>query len=99
MPNQDQLLAYSEEDITVATVAIGLTATNVITSPPPKRVEMFVEDAQIRYRVDGTDPTASVGEILNPFDRITLYHPGEMSRFRAIRTGSVSATLHARYKR
>ncbi len=93
------LLTYAEEDITVADTAIGLTLTNVISTPPPRQVNMFVEDAQIRYRVDGTDPTSSVGEILNPFDRLTLTHVGNMNRFRSIRTGGTSATIHATFKR
>ena len=93
------LLTYAEEDITVPASSTGLTGTNVLATPPPKLVEIFVEDTQIRYRTDGSAPTSTVGEILNPFDRLNLTHPGDMSRFRAIRTGSTSATLRARYKR
>lgn len=93
------LLTYAEEDITVSTTAIGLTLTNVIATPPPRLVELFVEDAQIRYTLDGNDPTSSAAEILNPFDRLPLTHPGDMKRFRAIRTGSSDANIRARYKR
>lgn len=92
------LAVYAEEDITVAATAIGLTLTNVLVSPPPKRVELFVETAQIRVRISGT-PTASVGEILNAFDRFTLNGPAQAYNFLAIRTGSTSANLHARYLR
>lgn len=99
MPLATPLLTYAEEDITVADTAIGLTLTNVIATPPPREVELFVEDAQVRYLTDGNNPTSSVGSIMNPFDRLTIAHPGDMNRFRAIRTGGNSATIHAIYKR
>ena len=96
---EEALHVYAEEDITVAASSIGLTLTNVTSTPPVKKVELFVEDAQIRVRVDGSAPTASVGEIFNPFDRQTLYGPQQAYNWRAIRTGSTSATVRARYLR
>lgn len=99
LPTVDTLQTYAEEDITVADSSVGLTLTNVLVTPPLKRVELFVEDAQIRVRTDGSAPTSSVGEILNPFDRYVLKNAGEAFNFRAIRTGATSATLRARYFR
>lgn len=99
MPTQDDLLTYTEEDVTIGASSTSLTLANVLATPPPRMVELFVEDAQIRYRTDGTAPTASVGTILNPFDTVTLTHPSDLWQFRAIRTGGTSATIHARYKR
>lgn len=96
---EEALTVYAEEDITVADSSIGLTLTNVTSTPPVKKVEMFVEDAQIRVRVDGLAPTSSVGEILNPFDRFTCWGAEQAYKFRAIRTGASSATIRARYLR
>ena len=93
------LIVYAEEDITVAASSIGLTLTNVLATPPPKKVELFFEDAQVRVRVDGSAPTSSVGEIFNPFDRQTLWGPAQAYNWRAIRTGATSATVRARYSR
>lgn len=93
------LQAYAEEDITVAASAIGLSSSNLFSSPPPDQVELFVTLAQLRFRTDGTDPTAGVGEILNPFDRYTLTDRNDMLNFRAIRVGGTSANLRARYRR
>ena len=93
------LRTYAEEDITVADSSIGLTLTNILTAPPPERVELFVEDAPIRIRVDGSAPTSSVGEILHPLDQYILQNAGEAYRFRAIRIGGTSATIRARYLR
>ena len=95
----DTLQVFAEEDITVADSSIGLTLTNVLVTPPLKRVELFVEDAQIRYRLDATAPTSSVGRILNPFDQLIIRNAGDAFGFRAIRTGSVSATIRAVYFR
>lgn len=95
----EALTVFAEEDITVADSSLGLTLTNVTATPPVKKVELFVEDAQIRVRVDGSAPTSSVGEILNPYDRFTLWGPEQAYKFRAIRTGASSATLRARYLR
>jgi hypothetical protein len=102
MPFVDDLQTAVEEDITVDATAGGvrLTIANLIVTPPIRRVELFLEDAQIRISVDpATAPTASSGEILNPFDRYTLKNITEAWNFRAIRTGGTSATLRARYFR
>ena len=96
---EQDLQTFAEEDITVADSAIGLTLSNLLVTPPLKRVELFVEDAQIRIRTDGSNPTSSVGEILNPFDRFTIKNPGDAQNFKAIRTGAASATIRARYLR
>ena len=97
---EDQILrTFAEEDITVAASSTRLTLSNIYVTPPLKKVEIFVEDAQIRFRLDGSDPTSSVGEILNPFDRVTIENPSDAEAFRAIRTGGTSATIRARYKR
>lgn len=100
MPDTTEILqVYAEEDITVAASSTRLTLTNVLVAPPLKKVELFIEDAQIRVRTDGSDPTSSVGEILNPFDRFTCWGPQQAHDFRAIRTGGTSATIRARYLR
>jgi|SRR3990167_9584970 len=96
---EEALSVFFEEDIVVADASIGLTLTNVTATPPVKKVEIFIEDAQIRFLEDGSAPTSSVGEIANPFDRITLWGTEQAYKFRAIRTGGTSATLHARYLR
>lgn len=94
-----ELYTFAEEVITVADSSTRLTVSNVLSTPKPREVEVFVNTAQMRFRADGTDPTSSVGEILNPMDRLTLRSHADMWNFRGIRTGSTSATIHVRYKR
>ena len=91
--------AFAFESITVTDTAVGLTLSNVLAKPHPKKVEIFVETAQVRFRKDGTDPTATVGEVLNPFERMTLESLNDMQNLKTIRTGATSGTLRVHYLR
>ena len=86
--------AANYESVTVANSAIGLTAgtygTNIYAL-------ITVETAQIRFRIDGTDPTASEGHVLNPGDILRLNSNADIAAFKAIRTGSVSGVIKATY--
>lgn len=52
-----------------------------------------LEGAQIRYTIDGTAPTTSVGHLLEIGERLVLESHEEIQKFKAIRTGSTSGTL------
>ena len=86
--------AATYESLTVADSAIGFTAgtygTNIYAT-------ISCEIAQIRFRVDGTNPTISEGHILNPDDILKLDSLADITAFRAIRTGSISGTLKATF--
>ena len=58
--------------------------------------EFLVETAQIRFTVDGTAPTTTVGRIANPGDTIKLATT-DFTKFKAIRTGSTSGSLQGDY--
>jgi hypothetical protein len=79
------------ESITVATTAIGITSS--LLSPNRRRAVLTAETAQMRFRVDGTDPTSSEGHLLEVGDTLELDQQEEMLNFRAIRTGSTSGVL------
>ena len=87
---------FAFEALAVAGTALGFTAatfTNAIMAVAK------VEGAQIRYRTDGTDPTATVGVIADPGDMITVWGSSDLNSIRFIRTGGVSATLNTEYSR
>lgn len=91
-------IAY--DSITVAATAVGLTQSNVRGTSARFRTEkvvITVETAQLRWRDDGTDPTASEGHLANVGTVLTLENRNRIDRFRAIRTGSTSATLRVNY--
>ncbi len=80
------------EAITVAGTAIGLTDADMIASAEDHAI-LTVEDANIRYTVDGTTPTPTVGHLALVGAKITLTSSAELVRFLAIRTGGVSASV------
>ncbi len=93
------------EQITVSTSAIGCTSSKLNPTSGDykgmscKRILVRVETDQVRYRIDGTDPTSTVGQILYKRDIFIEANPQNIAKFKAIRdTGSsTSATLNVEY--
>lgn len=90
------LRTFAFEALAVAGTAIGFTAA---TATSAKLARTKVESGQIRYRTDGTDPTATVGVIADVGDTITVYGSADILAIRFIRTGGVSATLSTEFSR
>lgn len=95
------LRQFAYEEVTVGATATGLTAATFQPSTGQGAVQakITIEGANIRYRCDGTAPTASVGESGKSGMQITLESPGEIVDFQAIREKSTSATLRVAYFR
>ena len=55
------------------------------------------ETAQVRFTIDGTAPTTTVGHLLNPGDVLKLDSNADITAFRAIRTGATSGVLKATF--
>lgn len=82
-------IAYQQ--ITVTNTAIGISAP---TKTGANAAMLQVEAAQIRWRDDGTDPTASVGMLMSPGDPPFPYS-GNLSAIKFIRVSATSGTLNA----
>ena len=80
------------ESITVAGTAIGLTDADMIASGEDTAV-LTTETAPLRYTVDGTTPTSTIGHLAPAGSKITLDSSAELVRFLAIRTTGVSASI------
>jgi len=93
--------AYDYEDITVAATAVGFTAGKLTADNNgiASRAICTVEDASIRFRTDGSDPTSSVGHKVTVDQTIIVTGLRDMENFRVIRAGSVSASLRVTYER
>lgn len=99
---QDYLWA-ARERITVADTAVGFTATTYKPTSGDRKslcaqiAKCVPESADIRYRVDGTNPTSSVGR--RQYEDSTFYIIGteNIKRFKAIRTTATSSTLDVEY--
>ena len=95
-------IAY--EAITVSDSAIGFTAATM--TKQCKRAECALEGTTakgIRYRKDGTNPTATVGTLVLPVvdsdsgAYFTVEGYKDCARFKAIRDSDTDATLHVHY--
>lgn len=93
-------IAEKYESIAVGATAVSFTAGTRVNSDgfAAKRAVVTVEDAQIRYRYDGTAPTASEGHLANPMDAIILKGNSNINNFQAIRKGSTNATIRVTYE-
>ena len=90
---QRRVITY--ESITVAGTAIGITATitNPAGQPQQNGCTARLETAQVRYRWDGTDPTASEGMLFEVGDVLTIGNNEDARAIRFIRTGATSGVL------
>ena len=77
-------------DSTVGGVALTVPGTAVAAS-------CRLETAQIRYTLDATAPTTTVGTLLNPDEILVLESRAECLGFLGIRTGGTSGTLQVEY--
>lgn len=108
------LPAVDFETITVSNVAIGVTAsklTSVLTRNANSGEQSYVEVRRldealftvetnpIRFRLDGTDPTAAIGHLLNAGDSLVVTGFGNLSKLRFIRQGAADGTVQATYYR
>jgi hypothetical protein len=89
---------YAYESVTVADTAVGLTgSTYLVAGIKDAQAFLTLESGQIRWRIDGADPTASEGHLLDPGQTLTLYNLDYIRKFKAIRTGSTSGVLKVTY--
>ncbi len=58
-----------------------------------------IEDADLRFWLDGTAPTASVGHLAPSGSTLRLESAAEVAGFRGIRTAGSNATLYVSYGR
>lgn len=102
---EDVTKPFDYEEIEVAGTAVGLTSTKYSPSGSSiaKQAMCVVEGGQdIRFRLDGTDPTSSTGTILSSADVIYLKTYTDVSQVKFIRaslTSGTSATVNCTYRR
>ena len=80
--------------LTVDSTAGGVTLTLPSTAVA---ASCRLETAQIRYTLDGTAPTTTVGTLMNADEVLVLESRSELSGLKAIRTGGTSGTLQVEY--
>lgn len=100
--------ARDYEEITVSTTAVGLTAAKVAKLNPalsksgaPKAFAwVFTEGANIRFRIDSTSPTATVGAMLYTGKQLRIDDYYDALNLRMIRDTAATgdATVRVIYK-
>lgn len=90
--------AYGFETITVSSTAIGLTSTLITPANKQAALEVLItcETGNVRFRMDGTDPTSSVGHLLPATSSLTVTGLNNLKRLKFIRV-SVDATLQVTF--
>lgn len=88
--------AQEYESLTIANTAGGVALTAAKYGTCTKAF-ITVESAQIRWTIDGTAPTTTVGHLANAYDIIDLTSAEDIAAFRAIRVGTTSGTIHCTY--
>lgn len=84
--------AVSFESLTVSTTAVGLTVPANVHS-----ALISTDGETVRFRMDGANPTASIGHKL-PLDTFIEFYRGDLTTVRFIATGA-DATLFVTYYR
>lgn len=84
------------EKLTVDGTATPLTAAEYAGA---RTAVICVEDAGIRYRLDGTAPTTAVGISLASGDIVVLQSPEEIAGFQGIATTATDAVLQIAYSK
>lgn len=79
--------------LTVADTAVGFSVATLADVGTYGKCFGRLEVADIRFRIDGTDPTATEGVLLQENDIIEIEGLGNLQAFKAIRTGLVSGIL------
>lgn len=82
------------EAITVSSAVASLTAATILGK---ESAVITVETAVVRFRLDGTDPSATEGHVLAVDDVLELDSSESLAKVRFIRRNGTSATLRCSY--
>jgi len=95
-----QLPVIGYESLAIGSSVVSLTDDEFTDSSGQlaKRAVITIENARIRYRYDGTNPTTTEGHLVGAFSVIILSTTENIQNFRAIRQGSSNATLRITYE-
>lgn len=103
---QGPMQAFAHESITVDNTAGGKALTagtyQPTTLPNPGAAELAsitAEDNQMRFTLDGTTVSTTVGHLLDVGDALEVVGFVNIQNFRAIRTGGSSGVIKVTYFR
>lgn len=83
------------QQLTVSTTAVALTVP--VAATRTRLAVIGVESNPIRFRDDGTDPSATVGTLVKADNFVLVCGADAIRQFKAIRQGASDATLNIHY--
>lgn len=89
-------LADGFESLTITNAAAGV-GPSAARSKTAYKAFMTAEDAEMRFRFDGTAPSSTEGHLIDDGDTLELYGNKNIVNFLAIRTGDDSGVLKITY--
>lgn len=87
---------FYKESISVGDTAIGTTANSI--NPELKKGIFSCEGGNVRWWMDGTNPTSSEGHLLYQDDYLVISGINNLRNLKFIRTGSNTTTIRASYE-
>lgn len=99
----DEIPATDFETITVSNVAIGFTASKILQNESGgfkrrcTKALFTVETNSIRFRMDGTAPTATVGHLMAAGDSFLVTGDVNIPNMKLIRQGGADGTVMVTY--
>jgi hypothetical protein len=87
----------SFESVTVSSTATNINLPTYDIMDIQTKAIITVEDANIRFKIDGNNPTTTEGHLADIGDIIKLTSNEEIENFRAISTTSNDATIQVSY--
>lgn len=91
---QTQTKPFAFETITVSNVSIGFTTA---TADVANYAVVTLETNPIRYRADGSAPTAAIGHLASAGTTLEVCGKSAIASFRMIRQGAADATAPVTY--
>jgi len=91
------------EVLTVGTQAVGLSASKIQPQTGPyartlaRAALVSSEDGDLRFRIDGGQPSGSSGHYLTNGDTLVLTGTQALKQFLALRAGETNSTLRVTY--
>ena len=85
-------MAFGHQKLTVAASAVGLTVPTDVNY-----AIMSVETGAMRVRVDGTNPTATIGFLVSAGQELKVFGSDQLNNLKMIRVTSDSAVLNIQY--
>jgi len=85
----------SYENLAVSDSAVSFTASTVTNRA--KSALITVEGADVRWRADGTSPSATVGSLLKDGEKLIFRGEGIIKNIEFIRDASADAVVHGAF--